>query len=134
MFGVIVLALACGEGSLERPFSAVPGTPPDLVQSIENQFIIYLNAAGCDIRPLKSAWDPPEDPRHTVTLVFGKNLKLKRGSRGEVVGGDRRGKAEKDLVNQCIDEAISTATGMTFPTVIEKGSMTLQFPLVPSRR
>ena len=134
MFGLIVLAFACGEGPLERPFSTVPGTPPDLVQSIEDQFIIYLNAAGCDIRPPKSAWDPPEDPRQTVTLVFGKNLKLKRGSRGEVMGADRRGKAEKELINRCIDEAISTATDMTFPAVIEKGSMTLQFPLVPFRR
>ena len=134
MFGFLIFALACGEGNLERPFSTVPGTPPDLVQSIEDQFIIYLNASGCDIRPPKSAWDPPEDPRHTVTLVFGKNLKLKRGSRGEITGADRRGKAEIDKVNRCIDQAISTATGMTFPTVIEKGAMTLEFPLVPSSR
>ena len=50
------------------------------------------------------------------------------------MGADRRGKAEKELINRCIDEAISTATDMTFPAVIEKGSMTLQFPLVPFRR
>lgn len=131
MLVFFMLAVACGEGEVKRPFSTVPDMPPDLVQAIEDQFIIYLNASGCDIRPPKSAWDPPEDPRHSVTFVFGRNLKLKRGSRGEIIGQDRRGTAEIDQVNSCIDRAILTATDMTFPAVIEKGTMTLEFPLVP---
>ena len=129
MIGLLWL-IACGEGTIQRPFSSVPDTPPDLVLAVENQFIIYLNSAGCDIRPPKKSWDRPEDPRHTVTLTFSSKLKLKRGERGDIIGNDPRQSYQIKEIDDCIDEAVSVATGMTFPAVLKKGKMTLQFPLV----
>jgi hypothetical protein len=125
-----LLMIACGEGPVQRPFSTVTNVPPELVRSVEDQFIIYLNASGCDIRPPKNVWDPQEDPRHLVTLTFTDDLKLKRGKRGEVIGGEYRQNHEIEAVQDCIDEAIGLATGMIFPAIVEKSKMTLEFPLV----
>lgn len=129
MIGFLFM-VACGEGPIQRPFSSVPNVPSDLVRSVEDQFIIYLNASGCDIRPPKKAWDPPEDPRHIVTLTFTDDLKLKRGKRGKIIGDDYRQRHQVEATENCIDEAISLATGMIFPAILEKSKMTLQFPLV----
>lgn len=130
---IIGIILGCGEGKINRPFSPINNIPEEFIIAIEDQFIMYLDASGCETRPSKNSWDPPEDPRHLVTFYFRENLTMAKGVRGEIIGKEIRQREEIDKVNDCIDQAIVFSKDMIFPTAPQKMSLTLQFPLVSKK-